>query len=389
MNGCIMDYENLTATDVRSINKNRIFRTVHGCDGVSRQEIAEQLKLSLPTINQNLKLLLEEGLIVFEGNYDSTGGRRAQVIRVNGTSRVAVGVNILADCVRVYMVNLNGSIIGKSRVDMPFKDDNTYYAKISETIDTLLEENNINKDTVLGVGITVPGVFNEDNTTIIMAPQLRIRNYDINKLLSNIPYKAMVINDARANAFADYWYEKMKSSNVVSGNCENGKQYLMLSEGVGGAYINSEGIMSGAHNRRGEFGHMTLHPNGRKCMCGKCGCFETYVSSRCLSSDLGISLEEFFNELEHNKEYGEVFEAYLKDLTTGVNNMYIMFDGDVVVGGEMSKYLRKYEEQIRSMLIEKYSFDTDGSYFSISQCTSGEADCGAALMFLADFIKNI
>ena len=49
--------EKITTTDVKRLNKNRIFRLIHYTDKISRQEIAEILQLSLPTVNQNLKLL--------------------------------------------------------------------------------------------------------------------------------------------------------------------------------------------------------------------------------------------------------------------------------------------------------------------------------------------
>lgn len=58
------------------------------------------------------------------------------------------------------------------------------------------------------------------------------------------------------------------------------KLYVMLNTGVGGAYIDKEKLQTGVHNRYGEFGHMTIHPHGRKCFCGKEGCFEAYVSAR-------------------------------------------------------------------------------------------------------------
>ena len=76
--------EKITTTDVKRLNKNRIFRLIHYTDKISRQEIAEILQLSLPTVNQNLKLLTNDGLIEFEGNFESTGGRKAQAIIVKG-----------------------------------------------------------------------------------------------------------------------------------------------------------------------------------------------------------------------------------------------------------------------------------------------------------------
>ena len=93
--------QKLTNTDVKKLNKNRIFRLIYNSDKISRQEIADQLGLSLPTVNQNLKMLMEDGLIEYVGNFTSTGGRRAQAITINNNARKAISVNIKADYINV------------------------------------------------------------------------------------------------------------------------------------------------------------------------------------------------------------------------------------------------------------------------------------------------
>lgn len=114
------------------------------------------------------------------------------------------------------------------------------------------------------------------------------------------------------------------------------------------------------------------------------------MSARCLSSDMGITLDTFFEGLRNgNEEYKKVFDKYLDDLTTGINNLYIMSDGDVIVGGPVAAYLREYKDLICRMLVEKCSFEIDGSYLSFAKCTQQQADSGAALIFLADFISSI
>ena len=103
--------QKLTNTDVKKLNKNRIFRLIYNSDKISRQEIADRLGLSLPTVNQNLKMLMEDGLIEYVGNFTSTGGRRAQAITINNNARKAISVNIKADYINVDVVGLKGQII--------------------------------------------------------------------------------------------------------------------------------------------------------------------------------------------------------------------------------------------------------------------------------------
>lgn len=391
--------EKITTTDVKRFNKNRIFRLIHYTNKISRQEIAEVLQLSLPTVNQNLKFLKEKNLINFEGSFESTGGRKAQVITVNALSKCAISVNITAASVKVALVDLNGKIVESIEERLPFKAEEIYEKNICTLINKVVKNSQAKEESILGVGITVPGVFNQDNSIILSAPTLGIKNYSVHNFTQYIPYTCKVINDARANAYAEYWFgTKPKDDSQINldkfrvNAAEQqypGKLYVMLNTGVGGSYIEHEKIQTGAHNRYGEFGHMTIHPAGKKCFCGKKGCFEAYVSATRLSTDLGITLKEFFLDLNENSEYQKIFEEYLDNLTTGINNLYIMSDGDVIIGGPVAEYLKQYEVRIRDILIDKYSFETDGSYFSFATCLPDESDLGAALMYLGEFITNI
>ena len=93
---------------------------------------------------------------------------------------------------------------------------------------------------------------------IIFSPPLKVKNYKTENITKHIQYDYIVQNDARANAFADYWYSH-KNENTIREELEE-KLYLMVSDGVGGACVSNNTIMKGEHNRYGEFGHMTLYP---------------------------------------------------------------------------------------------------------------------------------
>lgn len=379
----------ITTSEVRKYNKNRIFKLIYNSNSISRQEIADALGLSLPTINQNIKLLKEEGLILLEGNFDSTGGRKAQMITVNASARCAVSVNICPAEIRTSLIDLSGEIKDEISLKTEFSTDANYGIKVAELVDNVIRTNHISEDNLLGVGITMPGVFNADNSMLIFSPPLKVKNYKTDNITKYIKYNYIVQNDARAAAFADYWYEH-KNEKALKDEELGEKLYLMVSDGVGGAGVSNNTIKRGQHNRYGEFGHMTLYPGGKKCMCGKNGCIESYLSTKNISTDIGLTLDEFFKKLsEKDAKCMHIFDEYLDNLTTSINNLYVIFDRDVVVGGVMARYLPEFEKDIRKRLIDKFSFDTDASYFSLSKCTAQRADTGAAIMFLTDFINGI
>lgn len=382
----------VTTTDVKNYNRNRIFREIYNSGQISRQAIADNLGLSLPTVNQNLKLLAEMNLISIDGSFNSTGGRKAQAIEVNNTAKVVVSINIEPAGYHISVVGLKGDTLKEISVNKPFKPDKKYaeavYKSFRDLIKRLDGENKkskerISEENILGTGITIPGIFDKEKNVITFAPTLNVHNYDMSLITDYFKENCIVMNDASAHAYADYFF--------AGGKDASRRIYLMLGDGVGGAIITREGIMTGLHNRSGEFGHMTIHPDGKICTCGKRGCLEAYVSERKLSSDFLVTLEEFFEVLDNgkSKEYKDAFETYLDDLAIAVNNLYCVFDAEIVIGGTVAKYLKKYEQEIKRRLSERYAFDTDGEYLSFACCNDSQAKAGAALLHLQNFIESV
>ena len=140
---------------------------------------------------------------------------------------------------------------------------------------------------------------------------------------------------------------------------------------------------------------MVIHPEGNKCTCGKCGCFEAYVSERKLSTEQRVTLEDFFNIIERGKpgeqksRFMKVFDTYIDDLILGINNIYTMLDCDIVLGGSVAPYLKKYENVIKEKLVNNYSFDTDASFLKIAGCSDRQTDLGAALTYIAEFVQQV
>jgi len=338
----------ITTTDVKRYNKNRIFQLIYTTGKISRQEIADVLQLSLPTVNQNLKILFEKNLLIYEGNFESTGGRKAQVISINGAARYVISVNLSDKGIKADILDLNCNVIGNMRVPVKYEKGSAYGEMVADTVTRLVEHTGIDKAAILGVGITVPGIFDIENSTVVYAPTMGIKNYSLENIQRLLPYECRGMNDARSGAFAEYWFDKKD----INPEKREGKTYLMLNTGVGGSYIDRENIRFGKHNRYGEFGHMTLYPAGRPCFCGKRGCFESYVSARCLSTDLGITLDIFFDKLENgNEEYKKIFDKYLDDLTTGINK-YVLPNSNILSKIRIKR--RKYPKGRRHLITKQF-----------------------------------
>ena len=109
-----------TNMEVKRKNRNRIYRYVRKCKVVSNPDIAYELKLSLPTVTQNTKELIEMGLITERGELESTGGRKAKALSIEENSRLAVGLDITRNHIGLLLTNLKGEILNYERIYDPF-----------------------------------------------------------------------------------------------------------------------------------------------------------------------------------------------------------------------------------------------------------------------------
>lgn len=78
---------------------------------LSKQEVANQLHLSLPTVTQNLVALEDAGLIEKGGQFASQVGRKAVAYTLCLQAGIGIGVEILKKQIRILAVDLKGQIL--------------------------------------------------------------------------------------------------------------------------------------------------------------------------------------------------------------------------------------------------------------------------------------
>lgn len=87
---------------------------------------------------------------------------------------------------------------------------------------------------------------------------------------------AVVENDATAAVLGEHRYGAARGAEIAL--------YLTLSTGVGGGSIIDGRLHRGAAGNGGEFGHITVRPGGRDCLCGRRGCLEAYASGTSIAA---------------------------------------------------------------------------------------------------------
>lgn len=184
-----------------------------------------------------------------------------------------IGVDIGGTTVKLGLFTPRADLVEKWEITTRKHEGGKYILDdIVESIEDKLEEKNIDKSMVEGIGLGVPGPINNDGI-VKNCVNLGWEVFNIEKKLSELiklPVKAG--NDANVAALGEMW----------KGGGEGYKNIIMitLGTGVGGGIIIDGMLLPGINGSAGEIGHINVcKEETESCGCGKKGCLEQYASA--------------------------------------------------------------------------------------------------------------
>ena len=367
-----------TGSEPKRNNKIRTARFISLRGVTSKTEISAGLRLSMPTTLQNVKALINEGIVEENGEYESTGGRRAKALSIRSDAGYAAGVDITNNHITMVMVDAKKEMTASERIRIPYQNDSRYYDFLTNRVSEFLAGQGIDCSKISGIGFSLPGIVDREQHLLLRSHTLRVQNVSFRTVGETLGYPFGIENDANSAAFAELGRE---TENAV---------YLSLSNTVGGAICLGNHFYPGENFKSAEFGHMVIEKNGKICYCGKKGCMDAYCSALVLEEKAGCSLEEYFGRVRRREEDAlRILEGYLEDLAVGVTNLRMIFDCSIVLGGYVGGYLEDFLPELSRKLTEHNNFDIDTSYLKGGKYKLNAAAYGAALKFIDSFLKNI
>lgn len=245
--------------------------------------------------------------------------------------------------------------------------------RLTEIINGLLQKNEIGKDTLDGIGVSVPGIVDVDNNVVLSINKKHEAavHFDFNEWAeSNWGRSILMENDARAALIGEWKYGAARTSdNAVM---------ITLGTGIGGAALINGKLLYGSHFQAGCLGgHLIIDHEGDLCTCGNIGCVESVASSWKLPEIIkghplyrtsvwsGVKIMDFeklFKAYRSGDKLAfDVVQFCLKAWSAGTINMIHAYDPDVVVfGGGVMKADDIILPYIRER-VERYSWTPYGS----------------------------
>jgi len=380
--------------EIRDYHKKITLNALIINEKLTKKQIADKVGVSLQTVISIINDLIKEKIVSEAGLANSTGGRRPVYINLLPNSRYTFGVDFHADYIRIILANLKSEIIKDIFIRIPQSDYKSrnfekIISRIHFNIKKIISEQNISENKILGIGYAFPGIVDEKRKLLRYCPNLFISNFDFSKYkkMFNFPY--YIGNDANLAAFAESKLGVTKSKrNMV---------YVYIVEGVGFGIIIRGRLYRGHNERAGEFGHMIIEKNGKKCICGKKGCWNAYISIDALISDYNEgsiqkinSLEEFIELLKSKDNNAKIaWEKYLDYMSIGLLNLIMAIDPYyIVIGGKISKISSNcLLKPLKKKILDNNLFVKKGDIkILFSKLKEDSSILGASLLPLKDFL---
>jgi glucokinase-like ROK family protein len=289
---------------VREINLSVIMRHLREHAPISRAALAEMTGLNKTTVS-SLVTELTERQFVHEVGLDSSGiGRPAMLLELNPEAGCIVSAEIGVDFISVIRTDFAPEIIWQHKESIDSKvGHRTIIDRAIALLDEAIDSRSASDGNLLGMAVGVPGLIDQADLTVLFAPNLGWRDVKLGRVLREaFDVPVFVDNEANMAALGEYYFGAAQGRDEIL--------YISAGVGLGGGIVRSGALVKGKTGCAGEFGHMTMDPEGELCSCGNRGCWETLVSQSAVFRHIRQAIEQ-----GQTSVLSEMTEGDLKRLT--------------------------------------------------------------------------
>ena len=266
----------LQKSALRQANDRLVLNVIRQNPSVSRADLVRITGMAPSSVTFIVKRLKREKL-VYDDKPETRQpvGRRPTGLHLRAEARIALAIEIGPSGGRIITADLNGAPLVRKVVPWHPNHD-VFFDRIHSAIRSLLHP--LARGQVLGAGVALPGTIDRNSGRVIAAENLGWFGLDADALIRrNLDIPFYFENAAKLSALAEMWFPENHASplqdfvSVIAGG------------GIGTGVIVNGQLLQGALSAGGEFGHISIDPDGRRCPCGNIGCWEQYASDRALA----------------------------------------------------------------------------------------------------------
>lgn len=339
--------------ETRQRNLSLMLTSLHRAGSLTRADLTHSSGLNRSTVGALVGELVEAGLAVeVEPLHLKRSGRPSPVVQPS-PSVVALSVNPDVEGVTLGLVRMGGRVVTRETVLTPeimSPADAALFARdfLERSIGDLPAGTRI-----AGVGVAVPGLVDERDSTVRLAPYLGWKDVPLIEIFEEeLALPTAVANDAMVGVLAEALFGAGGGSqNVI---------YLNGSiSGLGGGVIADGSLVKGANGFATELGHILLNRDGAPCGCGRRGCLETEVNVqrvwKVLGEDfVGLDDLDFIYADDPSDALDAELDRQADALAAGIASLVCVFGPErVILGGHVGALLDARGDRIREGVREQ------------------------------------
>lgn len=226
-----------------------------------------------------------------------------------------VGIDLGGINVAAALVSEDGTILARRSCPTP-RGAEAVADAIAAQVRGVLEQNAGEQVTYVGLGS--PGTIDPEAGVVEYWSNLDFRHVPLAAMLQErLGLPALMENDANCAALGEFV--------AGAGRGSRSMVVITLGTGVGGGAVLDGRLYTGTNYAGLEVGHFVIEHGGRRCTCGRAGCFEAYCSATALIAQARLAMEQapqsllwkLAGDLEH-VDGKVIFEAQAQEDETAI-----------------------------------------------------------------------
>jgi predicted NBD/HSP70 family sugar kinase len=252
----------------------------------SRAEVSAVTGLNPSTVSSLIADLIDNGLLRETGERQTGAvGRPGRILELDPDGGIAIGLEFSADGLGILALDLARrtryrAFIRQSNERFPPKEVMRQLAGLAEEALGTFQRPKARVACMLGV----PGLIGAGDV-LLEAPHLGWHGIPLGEMWRSLSDCPLVLeNEARLAAYAE----------MTEGIARDQSNFAFISGGTGlgsGLVLNRK-LFRGAHGFAGEFGHITIEPDGPASAWGARGSVQTLAGERALMELAGLQAED-------------------------------------------------------------------------------------------------
>ncbi|RQW64228.1 sugar metabolism global transcriptional regulator Mlc [Vibrio viridaestus] len=265
---------------IKQVNAGRVYQLIDQYGPISRIDLSKLSDLAPASITKITRELIAAHLIHETTVQEALSrGRPAVGLQTRNEGWQFLSIRLGRGYMALALHELGGDVLIDSKIEIHEIDQEDLIARILHEINEFFLTYANHLERLTSIAVTLPGSVNSESGVVMKMPFYQVKDLAIGAEI----YKAtgvpvFVANDTRAWALSEKLFgHAQNSDNSVLVSIHNG-----LSAGV----MVSGKVLQGRFGNIGDMGHIQVEPNGKTCVCGKKGCFDTVASSQAVRDEV-------------------------------------------------------------------------------------------------------